>query len=85
MIPLELLGWISTIVILSSFLFDGLLLRIINSIGCMGWLVYGIISGVNSLIIVNGIIVLIHLIKIVVEITKKYKEDKRRDDWMSSL
>ena len=65
MTPIELLGWLSTIVIISSFLFDGVKMRVINSVGCMLWCVWGYYSDVVSIMVLNGIIVLIHLYKII--------------------
>lgn len=65
MIPIELLGWLSTIVILSSFVFDGVKMRVLNSIGCIGWLVWGYYNGEVSIMVLNIIIVLIHLFKII--------------------
>jgi hypothetical protein len=78
MTPIELLGWISTIVTLSSFLFDGVKMRVVNSIGCMGWALWGYYSGEVSVMTLNGIIILIHLIKLIREQRKRALEMERR-------
>lgn len=65
MIPLELLGWLSTIVTLSSFVFDGVKMRVVNSLGCMGWSLWGYYNGEVSVMVLNIAIVLIHLFKII--------------------
>jgi hypothetical protein len=78
MTPIELLGWISTIVTLSSFLFDGVKMRVVNSIGCMGWAMWGYYSGEVSVMTLNGIIILIHLIKLIREQRKRALEMERR-------
>lgn len=78
MTPLELLGWISTIVTLSSFGFDGVKMRVLNSVGCMCWALWGYYSGEVSVMTLNGIIILIHLIKLIREQRKKALEMERR-------
>jgi len=65
MTPIELLGWISTIVTLSSFLFDGVKMRVVNSVGCMGWALWGYYNDEVSVMTLNGIIILVHLIKLI--------------------
>ena len=78
MTPIELLGWISTIVTLSSFGFDGVKMRVLNSVGCMGWGLWGYYSGEVSVMTLNGIIILIHLIKLIRGQRKRALEMERR-------
>jgi hypothetical protein len=82
MTPLELLGWISTIVTLSSFGFDGVKMRVLNSIGCMGWGLWGYYSDEVSVMTLNATIILIHLIKLIrgqrikaLEMERRYRGD----------
>lgn len=82
MTPIELLGWISTIVTLSSFLFDGVKMRVVNSVGCMGWALWGYYNDEVSVMTLNGIIILIHLIKLIrgqrikaLEMERRYRGD----------
>ena len=82
MTPIELLGWISTIVTLSSFLFDGVKMRVVNSVGCMGWSLWGYYNDEVSVMTLNGIIILIHLIKLIrgqrikaLEMERRYRGD----------
>lgn len=78
MTPIELLGWISTIVTLSSFLFDGVKMRVVNSIGCMGWALWGYYGGEVSVMTLNGIIILVHLYKLIREQRRRALEMERR-------
>ena len=82
MTPIELLGWISTIVTLSSFLFDGVKMRVVNSVGCMGWALWGYYNDEVSVMTLNGIIILVHLIKLIrgqrikaLEMERRYRGD----------
>ncbi len=79
MTPIELLGWISTIVTLSSFLFDGVKMRVVNSIGCMGWALWGYYNDEVSVMTLNGIIILVHLIKLIRGQRLKALEMERRE------
>jgi len=78
MIPIELLGWISTIVTLTSFLFHGVRMRVINSMGAMGWMLWGYYTNSHSVVFLNFTIMLIHLIMITRLQRKKGLEEERR-------
>jgi len=65
-------------VTLSSFGFDGVKMRVVNSVGCMGWSLWGYYSGEVSVMTLNGIIILIHLIKLIREQRKRALEMERR-------
>ena len=79
MTPIELLGWISTIVTLSSFGFDGAKMRVVNSVGCMGWALWGYYTDEVSVMTLNGIIILVHLIKLIRGQRIKALEMERRE------
>jgi hypothetical protein len=60
---IEIIGWLATITILISFTIkkDMRLLRKINAIGTILWLVYGLLKYDLPLIGVNTSVLLIHL------------------------
>lgn len=78
MTPLELLGWLSTIVTLSSFGFDGVKMRVVNSVGCLCWALWGYFNGETSVMTLNITIVLVHLFKILKEQRKRALEMEKR-------
>lgn len=74
---IELIGWIASGIILFSFLFDGIKLRLINSVGAGLWLVWGIAMESGSIIFLNGCILFIHIYKILSIKRKVKKTDKK--------
>ena len=60
----EYIGFLATAFILLSFVLDGIQLRIINSIGAVLWLLYGIMIGGYSIIFLNICVILIHIFKL---------------------
>jgi hypothetical protein len=61
---IELIGYGATIFILASLALSNLkLLRIVNSIGGVLWIIYGAYSGSPSIMIGNAIMILINCIK----------------------
>ena len=60
---IELVGWIGSMLVIISFLFDGLKMRIINGLGCLSWMCYAIIQGSMSLLFVNAAIICVHIFK----------------------
>lgn len=60
---IEILGWVATLFIIVSFLFEGLKLRILNTIGAVLWLYYGYSINSNSIIFLNGTLIVIQFIK----------------------
>ena len=68
---MDILGYTATLVVLLSFLWEGRRMRVINSIGALLWLTWGMILQQPPVWILNGIIVLIHLYKIIREQRKK--------------
>jgi len=76
---MELLGWVATVVVLVSFLFDGVSMRIINGVGALLWMGWGIGMEQGSVIVLNTVIVLIHIGKLlsIERGKKKLKRQKR--------
>ncbi len=62
---LEIVGWIATFVVISSFLVNNMLkLRTINFMGATLWLIYGIIAQSFSIIFLNIVVMCIQSYKI---------------------
>jgi len=61
----EIIGWIGSTFVLFSFMFDGWKMRVLNGIGAAMWLGYGLIQGSLSLAFLNGIIICIHIFKVI--------------------
>ncbi len=58
----DILGWIGTALILYSFTLNDIRkLRIVNAIGSIAWITYGIQTGIMPTIFVNVCVLLIHL------------------------
>lgn len=75
---MELLGWVATVIILVSFLFEGISMRIINGFGALLWMAWGIGMEQGSVVFLNAVIVLIHVFKILsIERRKNQKRQKR--------
>ena len=71
---LEVIGWIATTFVISSFLINDMLrLRAVNLIGALCWLVYGIIASSSSIIFLNVVIVGIQIFKLWGLINRKKK------------
>ena len=60
----EIIGWIATIIILVSFLYSGVKLRIINFFGALTWVFWGLMMGTWNVIILNVLIMVIHSYKL---------------------
>jgi uncharacterized protein with PQ loop repeat len=62
---IEILGYGATLITLASMMAKNMkLLRILNSIGCILWMSYGIIRNDNPVIVVNSTILIIHLVSL---------------------
>ena len=58
----DILGWIGTGLILYSFTLNDIKkLRIVNMIGSIAWILYGIKTGIMPTIFVNVCVLIIHL------------------------
>jgi hypothetical protein len=60
----EIIGWIATLIILVSFLYSGVKLRIINFFGALTWVFWGMMMGTWNVIILNILIMVIHSYKL---------------------
>jgi len=59
----DILGWIGTGLILYSFTLNNIKkLRIVNAIGSIAWILYGIKTGIMPTIFVNVCVLIIHSI-----------------------
>lgn len=85
MTPIQILGWLATIVVLLSFLFHGVKMRSINSIGALLWSIWGYYTNEVSVLVLNIIIVLIHLIMIIRIQRKKGLEMERRRELLKGI
>ncbi|MDG1652638.1 MAG: YgjV family protein [Flavobacteriaceae bacterium] len=62
---LEIVGWIATTFIISSFLINDMIrLRAVNLIGALCWLIYGIMAIAPSIIFLNVVIIAIQIFKL---------------------
>ena len=65
MVLLEVVGWMATLIVISSFLINDMLrLRIVNLVGAVCWLFYGIIAISSSIIFLNVVVIGIQAYKI---------------------
>ena len=70
----DFLGYIGTVLILTSFLIDNVFkLRVVNTIGAVFWLSYGIGAHANPTIVANFAVILVH----------SYWFIKNRKNWMT--
>jgi hypothetical protein len=65
MTPLDGLGYLATGVVLLSFLWEGERMRFINAIGAMLWMVWGFLLSQPPVWILNGLIILIHMVQLI--------------------
>ena len=67
----DILGWIGTGLILYSFTLNNIKkLRIVNSIGSVAWIGYGLQMNIMPTIFVNTCILIIHLIWLIMNRNK---------------
>lgn len=61
----EIIGYIATAFILASFMVSDIkILRVVNILGGIGWMIYGGIIASSSIFIGNLLMVLIHMYKL---------------------
>ena len=59
----DIFGWIGTALVLFSFTLNDIVkLRIVNAIGSIVWIIYGIQTGIMPTIFVNTCVLIIHSI-----------------------
>lgn len=58
----EIIGWLATGLTMLSFLFQRMLyLRMANFSACIIWVIYGVFSSSNPVIVTNAVIAMIHI------------------------
>jgi hypothetical protein len=58
----EIYGYIGTVLVLGSFLIENIFrLRLVNTIGSIFWIIYGLGISAGPTIVVNSFVILIHL------------------------
>jgi len=58
----EIVGYLASAIVLLSFLMKKMKnLRLVNSIGCVAFILYGVLINSMPLVITNAVIVLIHM------------------------
>ena len=79
----DILGWIGTGLILYSFTLNDIKkLRIVNAIGSIAWIAYGIKTNIMPTIFVNTCVLIIHLHWLIKNSNKsKGKLIKRGNEW----
>ncbi len=79
----DILGWIGTGLILYSFTLNNIRkLRIVNAIGSVAWITYGIQTGIKPTIFVNVCVLVIHLHWLIRNKSlKNSKVIKRGSEW----
>jgi hypothetical protein len=62
MVNWEIFGYIGTALILTSFLIEDVFkLRLVNTIGAVFWIIYGVGISATPTIVVNSCVIFIHL------------------------
>lgn len=74
--PIEWIGIIaSVIIVISFFMKDIYWVRMINIIGAIMMVIYGIVIGAMSVYILNGMLVLVHIYYLVQYIVQKQQKN----------
>jgi len=61
---IEIIGYIATGFILASLAVSNLrTLRIVNSLGAIGWITYGLIAGSSSIVVGNSLMLMVNIYK----------------------
>ena len=62
---MEVISWVATLMIIISFLIENMLwLRVVSLVGSLLWVTYAIASEQQSLVVLNGTLIIIQLWKI---------------------
>lgn len=56
---IDLIGYGATTIVIIAFMFDGMKLRILNSIGCLLFITYGLLGDIGIPILLTNIIILL--------------------------
>lgn len=69
---IEILGLVATVFVLVSFLFKNLVVvRCINIVGCIFFVVYGALLGAWSVWILNAALAVVHIVYLILDFCKK--------------
>lgn len=81
----EVIGIVASIFVFFSFFWSNeKITRIINIIGCVVFVVYAILIGSLSVMIMNGACIILHIVKLVQMHLRKQKAKKSADDGKSA-
>lgn len=59
----DIIGWVATALTLLSFMATKMsILRLINFIGCVFWVAFGMLNKTNPIIVTNIVIATIHMV-----------------------
>ncbi len=61
---IEMVGYVASAVLVLSFAFDGLTFRLLNSLGAISFIIYGLLKKAFPVTLTNGIILLLNLVYI---------------------
>jgi hypothetical protein len=81
----EILGWTSTGLTIASFIPKGeSRIRLVNSVACIGWIAYSVLSPSYPLIVVNSVVLGLHIKYFIqnrsVKIDHTYIEPDKRNE-----
>ena len=63
---IEYLGFLATLLVIASFLFQNVvLIRGVNALGAILWIVYGILMGCPSVAVLNAVVVCIQAVQLI--------------------
>ena len=69
---IEVLGYLAMgVTLVSMMVKDMITLRLFNSVGCILWIGYGVNRGDVPIILVNGTILIIHIIALIKELKQR--------------
>lgn len=69
---IEIFGYVATIIVAISFLMkDVVKLRLVNSVGCLCFVIYGILIGAIPVAVLNALIVAINAYYIIMSFKEK--------------
>lgn len=80
---IEILGLVASVFVLASFVFKNqLVIRSINIVGCIAFVVYGILIRSLSVWLLNGILIFVHtyyIVRLVIDLKKKNNNTQKNN------
>ena len=71
----EVIGFIASLFVMFSFIpKDSKKIRIINCVGCVAWIIYGLLSSAPSVWVMNLLVLIIHLFHLLREQKQKIED-----------